>query len=443
MNRNEEYEALLQALEQTPPALEYTVQRARARCKKSRLRRALGVPAAGLAGLAAAFVLLVNLSAPFALACGSIPILKDLAAAVAFSPSLKAAVEHDYVQYIDQEQTQNGVTLHLDSLILDKAQVTFFLQVDLPEGWEKFDFLADVTGPGGEQVQGVAITSRSFPAGELAGAVSLLVTDDVTLPQSLRLQCEIYPWETRDYKGVSPTAEFTFDIPLDSRFTDEGETLPINRWITLDGQRVLVESLDVNPTHARLNLSDDPDNTMWLSSLECYLTDGSGNRYEMGTSGSVSASGSFQTSGSISYYMDSPYFTKPEQLTLHITRITWLEKDKTHITVDLKTGTADWLPEGVSLTVEREGDLAFFTARAPEFEYRPALAYQIFQWSYLDPWGVEHSRSSGGTGTGGDNDPGYFREEFQIPVYDWDTVVLLPHFSRTADISDPITIPVK
>ena len=129
MDRMNEYQALLQALSETPPALEGSVARAKAKDRRRRAGRWCGIPMASLGGLAAAFVLLVNFSLPFARACGNIPFLKDLAAAVAFSPSLKAAVEHDYVQPIGQSQTVNDVTMTVEYLIVDQKQVNIFFSL--------------------------------------------------------------------------------------------------------------------------------------------------------------------------------------------------------------------------------------------------------------------------------------------------------------------------
>ena len=95
MNRNEEYFALLAQLEREAPAsLEDCGERAR---KKARSRRGWRVSLASLGGIAAAFVLMVNLSIPFAMACARIPGLRELTAAVAFAPSLKAAVQNDFI----------------------------------------------------------------------------------------------------------------------------------------------------------------------------------------------------------------------------------------------------------------------------------------------------------------------------------------------------------
>ena len=95
MNRNEEYNTLLRELDQTPPELEYTVTRAKARARRHQARRWVGVPVGTLAGAFAAFVLLVNTVPTFALACSHVPVLGDLAAAVDWSGSLSRAVEHD------------------------------------------------------------------------------------------------------------------------------------------------------------------------------------------------------------------------------------------------------------------------------------------------------------------------------------------------------------
>ena len=91
MNRNEEYSALLRELEDTPPALEKALPRARARLRRRRVLQ----PAASLAGLACCFVLLVNFCAPVAYACSRVPLLRELAAAVTFSPSLSRAVDNE------------------------------------------------------------------------------------------------------------------------------------------------------------------------------------------------------------------------------------------------------------------------------------------------------------------------------------------------------------
>ena len=46
-----------------------------------------------------------------------------------WSPSLSAAVEHDYVQPVEQSQSADGVTASVEYLIVDRKQVSIFLFV--------------------------------------------------------------------------------------------------------------------------------------------------------------------------------------------------------------------------------------------------------------------------------------------------------------------------
>ena len=135
MTRNEEYQALLNELELTPPALDGTVGRTLRRRRRDRRVRIFGIPAGSLAACCLGFVLLVNLFPPFARACGSVPVLRELALAVAWSPSLSAAVENDYVQPMGQSQTVNGITATVEYVIVDQKQVNIFLTLK-GEGYE-------------------------------------------------------------------------------------------------------------------------------------------------------------------------------------------------------------------------------------------------------------------------------------------------------------------
>ena len=122
-NRIVEFQAMMNELASPPKLLEDSMQRARRRARRSRMLRRFSAPLGTVASVAACFVLMVNLFPTFALACSSVPVIRELAAAVAFSPSLSAAVAHDYVQYIGQSQTVDGVKVDLGYAIVDQHQI--------------------------------------------------------------------------------------------------------------------------------------------------------------------------------------------------------------------------------------------------------------------------------------------------------------------------------
>ena len=90
MNRMEEYRELLNELEELTETieLEETLNRAISRQKRKKI---MFRPLIGLAASFALFVLLVNFSTTVADACSGIPVLRELAEAVTFSPSLTDA----------------------------------------------------------------------------------------------------------------------------------------------------------------------------------------------------------------------------------------------------------------------------------------------------------------------------------------------------------------
>lgn len=461
MNRNEEYFSLLAQLKDAslPPALEDSVSRAQTRARRQSRRRKWETSLASLGGAAAAFALAVNLSAPFALACGKVPILKELAAAVATSPSMKAAIEHDYVQYVGQSQRENDVTVTLEYLILDRTQLNIFCTVIGPDSNESYFLNPGLSTPNGKQLEGYGVGGTNFTPGELGG-FSATLDPDVTLPEELLLTLRVtamkrtsdapaIPLDTpaAAHYDVEPQiiATLTFPLTLDLCRIGPGRQMDIGRWTELDGQRLLVQSLDVDATQARLTVRFDPDNTRWCQHLNFYLLDAKGKQYKAGawaTDGSSYVSrGEDRASGQVVYYLESPYFDGVGPYTLCITGAEWLDKaeDKRLVHIDLTRGTATGLPEGVTLDRER---------CQPDGNSRRQLAFQvpdgvdyfsIFSYTYYDGAGEEHRFSS--AWRSGHEEEGYQTHGFDLYDYPYDTIVLELSSTSSTRLEEPLEVP--
>ena len=255
-NRTEEYWALVRELAQPPRELDGSVERARKRAQQNRLTRRFAAPLTSLAAAAACFVLLVNAFPTFALACSGVPIIRELTAAVALSPSLSAAVAHDYVQYIGQSQTVDGVTVNLEYAIVDRAQMIFFYSADGARLYTS----PDLTGENGEGFPGGYAASYRQGSRNKAGIDSLSsVTFDFVdrsgLPERFTMEMlfmpELKDTVTAPVKAAPPDASlgsddpdawgdpredprlvrFTFDVTLDPSRIVEPITVPVDRWI--------------------------------------------------------------------------------------------------------------------------------------------------------------------------------------------------------------------
>lgn len=457
MNRNAEYAALLAELENTPPALEYTVQRALARKKASqKKRRLLGVPLGSLAVCFTAFVLLVNLFPPFAYACGRLPVLRELAKAVAWSPSLSAAVENEFVQPIGLSQTENGITATIQYLIVDQKQVNIFFTLE-GEGYETL--AADFPRFTPEQ----ACSEMGAMPGQAPGTLLRFYLDyPEEVPDGFTMTFAVTGEREGEEKPGSaapgadqsiademlspPTverqeilAEFTFDLTFDPLFTDPGEVIPVNETFQMDGQTFTITEVEIYPTQLRLNVEGDPDNTAWLKGLYFYLENEDGERFDTVTNG-ITATGDEDTPAMVSFRLESPYFSGSDHLTLYITGARWLEKDHERVYVDLEHGTAPWLPEGVTLSSaqRREGGW-FLTFRVAPMEY-PTTS--IFAMTFYDAQGNEWQTNQMGFTASGDGEQDSLIM-LPLPGYQEDEVWLEAYYSHSTTENTPIVLPIK
>lgn len=462
MSRIDEYNELLAELETSPTALDFTFTRAQAKLKGRRRRhRFFTIPAGGLATFLVVFILLVNLSPVFAYSAGQLPILRELAKAVALSPSLRAAVENQYVQPIGTEATQNGITTRIEYVIVDQKQLNIFYRVK-SSAHSRLAAETTLSTLGGAPMDGFALFSpvdvwnRAAETGQ--GELLHITVDfyEQQMPSGLLLNLKLYPQKEND-RGEGGTqhpsnylAEFSIPLRFDPSHTAQGEIYPLNQTIELDGQRLTITSVELYPTHLRLNLKDHPENTAWLKSLNFYARDDQGNRFGEVNSG-IHATGSPDSPMMVSHRLESAFFSKGEGLSIYITGAVWLDKGMEQVEVNLATAQAAQLPEGVTLNgIVRKGDhweLSFIANHQ-----KANHIHQLFEQDYYDAagnkyilnsWGSHHGSALDGQSNGEVAIFNGFEVMFTLENYPYDVVYLRPTYSRTVTLDNPLVIKIK
>ncbi|MDP4109798.1 MAG: DUF4179 domain-containing protein [Bacillota bacterium] len=464
MDRMEEYNMLLNELGNTPRAVDDTVVRAKARLKsRSRFYRFFTFPASSLAAFFIAFVIAVNLSVPFARACGRLPLLQKLAEAVAFSPSLSAAVENEYVQPVGLEKTVNKITMRVEYVIVDQMQLNIFYTLNSPV-YTNMDAAPSISLANGTPLNGYSIAGGCNAKN---GGLCCFTVDfaDGNMPEGIILTCKVRGKggdyasaptmadtvsKPEEYAGTEPASVFTFSLAFDPYFTSKGEIITLNKSFILGGQRLKATEVEIYPTHVRLNLEDDKGDTAWLKSLVYYLEDEKGNRFERISNG-VIATGSADSPMMNSFRLESSFFSKSKKLTLYITGAVLLDKNMERVKVDLAHKAASALPEGVTFdeAVRKGGgwDLAFSGIYHKKDEF-----YQLFYTDYYDGDGKKRSYEGFSSTTARFWDkktqkyvekPDAFQVCFKLTDYPYDTVYLCPAFSRVVTLDQPVVIKVK
>jgi hypothetical protein len=455
MNRNEEYTAWLAELECAPlPSGQAVLNRAQTRLRR---RQWVTQPILTLAIVFVLFTALVNLSSPVAYACSRVPVLKELAQAVTFSPSLTAAVENDYVQPVEQTQTQGDITATVEYLIVDAKQVNLFYRLE-SDVYDRLYAEPDITDADGNDLPAFcSYTGSSWGEGGVLRQVTLDFLDE-DVPETFCLTLSVAgkatqaepetaiqeatvlddAWEETVPETTTP---LTFRLTIDPAYTAGSQVISLNQTLELDGQRLTLTDCEIYPTHLRLNLTADEGNTAWLTDLDFYIEGDDGQVFSTIGNG-VSATGNPDSPMMDSYRAESPWFYSAEHLTLVITGARFLEKDMDTLTLDLASGTLTPCPEGLTLESVTKTDSGW------EFCLSSATIGESFAFlsDITSPQGDSIDRL-GWTQTRPDDDdpdaPAIVTQTYRLSDYAYDRVLLCPSATDAWAADTPLTVTLR
>ncbi len=402
MNRMEEYQLLMQELEHPVPGLEHTLDRAR---RKRIRRKRIIQPLVAMAATLLIFVGLVNLSKPMATLCSKIPFLAELAEAVTFSDSLSHAVANDYIQPISISGVDGDVTATVEYLIVDQKQVNVFFRL-FSDAYPNIKAIPHALSADGDKVT-YSCTPKEWmvPNGGLQCVSINFFEDDV--PDSLHLQLDILDMDHttsaavlnalgfgESEENVSYVAHFEFPLEFETEYIETGaKRYSIDRTYTINNQTITITDLEIYPTHMRLNVCDDPDNTAWLENLTFYIateTEKIDTALHSPGTYSVRYDQSDDHCNYMSFFAESIYFNEPEHFDLVIKEAEWTNKEPEELIVNLKKGEAEQLADQITvyaLSREPNGWLI-------EFLLNSLHSYESLAASFYDEDGVEYPMSS-------------------------------------------------
>ena len=443
MNRNAEYEQLMQDLASIPVPND-GIKRA---IRRRRLICCFLQPLSSIAAIFVLFVILVNASTTVAYACSHVPGLRDLAAAVTFSRSLSDAVSNDYVQPVSQQQTKDGVTVKIEYLIVDQKNVNVFYRLESAQ-YTRLEAIPEFTAADGSSLGSCACWANDWdtPNGELRSIHLEFLDADV--PSSLKLQFSLRSLSAADTAAepanggkdgtpeeFEPVAEFEFLLEYDPECTAQGKHFETDARIVLGDQTLHLTNVDVYPSYMSFSLRGDPSNTAWLASLRFYLVTDRGERFDPVSSG-ITATGNPDTPEMTTFRADSAFFYGAKAVTLYVTGAEWLDKEQNSVHIDLANACADFMPEGTELVSSEHRDGGWVVTVLQE-----NTAAQAFMPDYRDAHGQHYSFDSWTSGAGmlnGITPPeGYTFNSFPLNDYPYDEVWLTPRYTRRWSAQQP------
>ena len=298
----------------------------------------------------------------------------------------------------------------MEYLIVDRKQVDVFFSVQ-SDDYAHLDLdHPTLTVPGEQEGYASSFSSYGIENGDLMELRIDFMNRDV--PDSLTMTFGVYD-NKHLYENQKPPAQsnvadygdellsdnpreqreilatFTFELRFDPTYTEQGTVIDVGETFLLDGQSVTLTEAEIYPTHLRLNFDYDPANTAWLTELNFYLENERGERFN-GIVNGISATGNPDDPSTDSVWLDSPYFSTGEHLTLHVTGASWIDKGQERVKVDLAKGAIEDPPQGVRLEWAEKRDAGWVVSFSAGYRWEKTMHYQIWKNRFYDEDGTAH-----------------------------------------------------
>ncbi|WP_456271646.1 DUF4179 domain-containing protein [Bacillus sp. AK031] len=334
------------------------------------------------------FVSSLRVSEAFASYVSTLPGMEKIVELVRQDKGLVSLIENDFAQSVDQSDSHQGIEVTLVSLISDEEQLVLFYSVDsetTPLEKLQIDQLRVETKSG----KTVPFDRLSLPG--LGNGGPDIYQSDFGLRKPLAEKEYVLVMSLKE-DDHSLTDEWRIPFTIDHKKIGKTKEVNIAQSFTVEGQNIVVDSLEISPTRIGVNLRFPQENSKRIFEIEdLRLVDENGEAWSRISNG-LFASGDFEEK---TYYLQSNYFEKPEELYLAFNTIRALDKDELTVIVD---------PEKEKIIESPEGKLAkVFYEKG--YDNNNAL---LFSWdknyeqtnhmnpfrSFIDTKGIEHEISS-------------------------------------------------
>ncbi|ACS98834.1 hypothetical protein Pjdr2_0154 [Paenibacillus sp. JDR-2] len=291
-------------------AVRIGVQQGRQQLKRRKRSRLTLQMAAAAACVLVLLTACIRVSPAFAELVREIPGLNGVVELIKGDSTLTSAMNHEFIQPVNQSQSKNGYTFKVDGIMADQQRIVIFYTAEGPEvskGANSTEYkIADGNGDPLEAMIGSNYYSigktgtEPDTANRIHDMIDIMLVDGVPVPSEIRFSLKL----GGEWHEV--------DIAVDrSRFEQLKEDITLNKTIDIGGQKFIIEKALVTPLQASVTIRKVPDSRMRANHfIQLALVDEKGRRWE--TKGGFG----MLDEGTTTLTFQSNYFEKPQHLRL-------------------------------------------------------------------------------------------------------------------------------
>lgn len=315
------------------------VQRGFEKAKKERLlkRTTIIKRSSWSIGIAAilliSFITSVNVSPVFANKVASIPGMERIVELIKQDSVLTAAVENDFYQPLNISQEKGGISVTLDGVIADKRGMVIFYTVQSKK--KNLPLEIDYLKLNNEYNRNLPVHNTTFWSSGKPSIDEKIFSSMMTLEtiENDKVSDGNLLWSIGLKSGDKVEQ---FQIPFKFKKSNVvSKIFDLNKEVTIEGQRIIVERVTINPIRAEVKLKIDPNNTKEIFSFRnLKFINENGDEWILNNIGTAfrSIDGNEWT-----ITLQSPYFNNSDSLKLVFGKIEAIDKDDAFILIDTES----------------------------------------------------------------------------------------------------------
>ncbi|MDP5275572.1 DUF4179 domain-containing protein [Chengkuizengella axinellae] len=270
---------------------------------------------------------------------------------------LMNAVEHDFIQIIEQSDEHEGIKITVESVIVDEAKMIVLYSMegvrDFKRVYSKSVELLKING----EIYGAGSTYNSPVNNEEQSNIIYDRIDfyffDENKPEDMILKLKLEAGNTfSDTKELESTWSIPFKVDK-KKFQNKSRFYSINKTVQIEGQSLSFHDLTIYPIRSELLISIDENNSKEIFGFEdLRISDHEGNVWETVSSGFI---GKQLNDTEQLVYLESNYFDHPEEMYIELSTIRAMNKNELQFNVDLSQndlGTTS--NENISLIINKD-----------------------------------------------------------------------------------------
>ncbi|WP_059172395.1 DUF4179 domain-containing protein [Bacillus sp. FJAT-27445] len=330
---------------------------------KQRMRSLFSIAAAAI--ILISFFASIRLSPAFAGYVSELPGFAKLVDLIQGDKGIIAALESEYDQEIGVSSTKDGVTFTITRAIADETGLVLFYTIDTVTERKEIA-LEHVTlknTDGKSFVLGSA--SYGMPQYSLKGEKNFTGFLDFSFQE---------PLEARSFNlNVKIEGkEHEVDFNLNKKISSKKEYI-LNKTVTIEGQKLTFEKVEIYPLRVAIHVKMDPDNTKRILNFdEIRLVDEHGETWNKISNGIIASGGPADDKRIL--YVQSNYFMEPKELYLIPGKIQAINKSETNLIVDSEKETIVKQPHPAKSTGVKVADDNYLLIKMKaeeDFNYHP------------------------------------------------------------------------